>query len=224
MQLSLEVHGLTKEYRQNDIVVKALSGISFTLEQNLFTIVAGSSGSGKTTLLNILGGLDRQTAGSVKVLGTSLTDLSEQELANIRREKLGFIFQTSNLISTLTVFENIELPLLLLGRKKGSNERIMDILEAVDLVDKKGLLPKYLSGGEQQRAAIARALIHSPELVLADEPTSHLDSKNADVIIALLDELRIRFNSNVVLATHDPRIISRSNMILEIVDGKLACG
>jgi putative ABC transport system ATP-binding protein len=218
----MDVKGLTKEYRQNDLVVEALSGISFTLEQNLFTIVTGSSGSGKTTLLNVLGGLDRPSSGTVKVLDVDLTGLNEQELAHFRRKEIGFIFQAGNLISTLTVFENIELPLLLTGQKKGSKKRVESILEDVGLLDKRNLLPKFLSGGEQQRAAIARALVHSPKLVLADEPTAHLDSKNTDAIVSLLDGMRSRFNTTVLLATHDLGIASKCNMVLEIIDGKLA--
>lgn len=200
--------------------VNALSDVSCDIPAESFQIIAGPSGSGKTTLLNLIGGLDRATSGEVAIGDMSLGTLNERALALFRRHRVGFIFQGNNLITTLTAFENIELPLILTG-VRARNSRVQAILEEIGLGKKHRMFPQYLSAGEQQRVAVARAVVHSPDIVLADEPTANLDTQTGTAILTLLQRLNQRFKATVLLSTHDPRIIQAGHPVLHLSDGRL---
>ena len=194
--------------------------LNLAIGQGEFVALMGPSGSGKSTLLSLLAGLDRPTSGSVVVAGRELTGLTETELALFRSENLGFIFQSFNLIATMTALENVELPARF-SRKpiKNVRRRATELLELVGLRDRMNHLPSQLSGGQQQRVAIARALVNSPALILGDEPTGNLDSDNGLKVIDLLDNLRNTHNATLVLATHDPRVAARADRIIVLQDG-----
>jgi putative ABC transport system ATP-binding protein len=214
-----------KEYRPGKILVPALRGISLSLERGRFAALMGPSGSGKTTLLNLMGLLDEPDTGEVILDGQTMIGKKDRELSRIRRKQIGFIFQMFNLIPICTVFENIEYPLLnsevpVKYRKKAVIKRI----EEVELSGLENRFPSELSGGQQQRVAIARALVHSPSLIIADEPTANLDSKTGAVIIDLLHRLSRDYNTTVVLATHDPEILKRTERVIQIHDGLLTGG
>lgn len=216
----LDVKNLSKTYGKGDTMVKALDGVSFSVEQGEFVAIIGPSGSGKSTLLHILGGVDTPTSGSVIINDTDISQLDETALAIFRRRQIGLIYQFYNLIPILTVEENLTLPLLLDGRKP-------DKKQVQTLIDKLGLsyrlthLPNQLSGGQQQRVSIGRALVNNPALLLADEPTGNLDSENSKEIIALLRHFNKEFKQTVIIITHDEKIALSADRIISIEDGRI---
>ena len=200
------IRNLSKIYAQGEIQVTALDNISLDLAAGEFLALMGPSGSGKSTLLHIIAGIDRPTSGECLVQGVDVTKLNESQLADWRNQNVGFVFQTFNLIPVLTVFENVELPLLLtrLGRAQ-RRRQVQAALELVGLADRAHHLPKQLSGGQEQRAAIARALVTDPQIVVADEPTGNLDSHSAQDVLGILQSLSRQAGKTVILVTHDPK-------------------
>jgi putative ABC transport system ATP-binding protein len=206
------------------IGVDALRGVNLEIAEGDFMSVAGPSGSGKTTLMNIIGLIDRPTGGSVLLDGKEIGGLSRRELTRMRRDYIGFVFQSFNLLPVLNVFENVELPLVM-GKKGGSRaerrDRVEFLLEAVGLMDRKKHVPSELSGGQQQRAAIARALVTRPKLVIADEPTANLDSVNGERILELMKKINREEGTTFIFSTHDPGIWELANHTLFLHDGLL---
>lgn len=215
------VRDVTKSYRLGKLTVSALAGVSLTVEAGEFLAVAGPSGSGKTTLLNLIGCLDTPTSGEILIDSEPVSGLSPGRRADLRARKLGFIFQTFNLIPVLTAFENVEYPLLIHRRGGDVAARVRAALEQVGLADRARHRPPELSGGQQQRVAIARALVGQPALVLADEPTANLDSHTSHDIIQLMRGLNREQGTTFVFSTHDPRIMQAADRVLEISDGRL---
>lgn len=216
----LRVENLCKTYGSGEAAVKALDNVSLSVNKGEFVAIVGSSGSGKSTLLHILGGVDRPTSGRVFVDNTDIYSLSETKLAVFRRRQVGLIYQFYNLIPVLDVEENITLPLLLDARKP-DKAQLSDIMAMLKLVDRKKHLPNQLSGGQQQRVSIGRALINSPALVLADEPTGNLDSKNSEDIINLLRMSNKKYNQTLILVTHDHQTALKADRIITIEDGRI---
>lgn len=216
----LETKNLCKTYGEGDTLVKALDNVSFSVEQGEFIAIVGPSGSGKSTLLHILGGVDVPTSGEVIINGTKISDLDETALAIFRRRQIGLIYQFYNLIPILTVEENLTLPLLLDG-KKPDQKQIEMLVEKLGLENRLKHLPNELSGGQQQRVSIGRALLNSPALLLADEPTGNLDSENSKEIIKLLRQFNKENKQTVIIITHDERIALSADRIIEINDGKI---
>ncbi len=216
----LKVENISKIYGENNNLVKALDNISFTINEEEFIAITGASGSGKSTLLHILGGIDKPTSGQVWLENINLSNLTDNQLAGIRRSKIGIIYQFYNLIPTLTVEENITLPILL-DHKNINKKRLDSILEILDIKDRRDFLPNQLSGGQQQRVAIGRGLIYSPSIILADEPTGNLDSKNSENIINLLKNLNKKLKQTLVIVTHNLEIAKQADRILELKDGKI---
>ena len=214
------IHDLVKYYHVGDHVVKAVDHTSLEIERGKFTAIVGRSGSGKSTFLHLLGGLDRPDSGKVLIEGKNIYKLRENHLAAFRRKKIGFIFQDFNLIPSLSVWENVVLPLGLDGKKVNKQE-IMDILEKIGLDHKKDAMPNTLSGGEKQRVAIARALAGSPAIILADEPTGNLDSKTELEVMTLLKNCVKEYNQTLVMITHDETIAQMADRIIMIEDGKV---
>lgn len=216
----LETKNLCKTYGEGDTLVKALDNVSFSVEQGEFIAIVGPSGSGKSTLLHILGGVDVPTSGEVIINGTKISDLDETALAIFRRRQIGLIYQFYNLIPILTVEENLTLPLLLDGRKP-DQKQIEMLIEKLGLENRLKHLPNELSGGQQQRVSIGRALLNSPALLLADEPTGNLDSENSKEIIKLLRQFNKENKQTVIIITHDERIALSADRVIEINDGKI---
>lgn len=216
----LRVENLTKNYGTGEAAVKALDNISFTVKKGEFVAIMGSSGSGKSTLLHILGGVDRPTSGKVFLDDTDIYAMDETRLAIFRRRQVGLIYQFYNLIPVLNVEENITLPLLLDGRKP-DHEQLDVILNLLNLHDRRGHLPNQLSGGQQQRVSIGRALVNNPALVLADEPTGNLDSKNSADIVQLLKTSNRTYKQTLLLITHDRNIALQADRIISIEDGRI---
>ncbi len=216
----LETKNLCKTYGEGDTLVKALDNVSFSVEQGEFIAIVGPSGSGKSTLLHILGGVDVPTSGEVIINGTKISDLDETALAIFRRRQIGLIYQFYNLIPILTVEENLTLPLLLDGRKP-DQKQIEMLVEKLGLEKRLKHLPNELSGGQQQRVSIGRALLNSPALLLADEPTGNLDSENSKEIIKLLRQFNKENKQTVIIITHDERIALSADRVIEINDGKI---
>lgn len=216
----IEVKDLTKIYNPGDVAVHALRGVGLQIEKGEFTAVVGPSGSGKTTLLNIVGGLDRPTSGSVFVDGTDISQLTDNQLIDFRQKKIGFVFQSYNLIPVLTVEENTEFVMLLQNRPKAArNQRVAELLAAVGLSDKKDKRPSQLSGGQQQRVAVARALAPKPAFILADEPTANLDSASAANLLDIMEKLNREEGITFVFSTHDNRVIERARRVVTLEDG-----
>ncbi len=216
----IEAKKLTKIYNPDSIPVHALRGVDLTIEKGEFTAIVGPSGSGKTTLLNIIGGLDRPTAGTIKVDGQDISNLSDNQLIDFRQQKIGFVFQSYNLIPVLTVEENTEFVMLLQKRPKQERDaRVAELLTAVGLDDKKGKRPSQLSGGQQQRVAVARALAPKPTFVLADEPTANLDSESTANLLDIMEKLNRDEHITFVFSTHDQRVIDRARRVVTLVDG-----
>ena len=215
------VKDVTKTYRLGTLTVTALAGVSLTVRTGEFLAVAGPSGSGKTTLLNLIGCLDTPTSGEIAIDGEPVSALSPGRRADLRASKLGFVFQTFNLIPVLTAYENVEYPLLIHRRGGNVATRVRAALEQVGLGDRAKHRPPELSGGQQQRVAIARALVGEPALVLADEPTANLDSHTGHDIIELMRRLNREHGTTFVFSTHDPRIMQAADRVLEISDGRL---
>ena len=217
----LTIEHLCKVYGKGETAVKALDDVSFSVAKGDFVAIVGASGSGKSTLLHILGGVDRPTSGRVLINGTDIYSLNETKLAIFRRRQIGLIYQFYNLIPVLNVEENIALPLLLDERRPDPG-MIAEVLAMLGLSDRGKHLPNQLSGGQQQRVSIGRALINSPALVLADEPTGNLDSKNSAEIVNLLRMTNKKYNQTLVLITHDQNIALQADRIITIEDGHIA--
>jgi putative ABC transport system ATP-binding protein len=216
--LAIEVTDVVKDIPLGQSVVHALRGVSIQIPRGEVVAVVGPSGSGKTTLLGLLGGLDVATAGRIVVNGIDITRLSENKLADIRNRQIGFVFQSFNLIPTLTAVENVALPIQF-GRGKDAMRRAADLLETIGLGDRMNHKPSQLSGGEQQRVAIARALANDPAIILADEPTGNLDSANGERVMRQLLALRSDLGKTVVVVTHDPAIAVRTDRTIHLRDG-----
>lgn len=217
----LRIENLSKVYGSGETAVKALDNISFSVDKGEFVAIIGASGSGKSTLLHLLGGVDRPTSGKVFVDGTDIYKLDENKLAIFRRRQLGLIYQFYNLIPVLNVEENMTLPLLL-DQQKVDQKHLNDLLKNLNLTERVNHLPNQLSGGQQQRVSIGRALINNPALILADEPTGNLDSKNGMEIVELLKMFNKEYNQTLIMITHDERIALQADRIISIEDGKLA--
>lgn len=217
----LEVNNLNKVYGSGETKVEALKDISFSVEKGEFLAIIGPSGSGKSTLLHIIGGVDSPTSGSVIIGDTDIAKLDETALAIFRRRQIGLIYQFYNLIPILNVEENLTLPLLLDGRKP-DKQHVADIIDKLGLGERLNHLPNQLSGGQQQRVSIGRALINSPALLLADEPTGNLDSENSKEIIKLLRKFNKEQNQTVVIITHDEKIAMAADRVIAIEDGRIA--
>lgn len=216
----LEVKDLCKVYGEGDTAVHAVDHVSFEVEKGEFVAIVGASGSGKSTLMNLIGGIDRPTAGKVMIDGEDLYALSESERAIFRRRNIGMIFQFYNLIPTLTAEENIMLPFLL-DKRRPEKAKVKDLLALLGLEARATHLPSALSGGQQQRVSIGRALINDPAFILADEPTGNLDSQSGREVMALLQMANRKYHQTVLLITHDERIALSADRILTIGDGKL---
>lgn len=217
----LEAQNVTREYRMSAETIRALSGISVAIEPGEFVAILGTSGSGKSTLLNLFGGLDRPTAGEILFEGKSLRPLTSTEMSRYRLRSVGMIFQTFNLIPTMTARENVELALAFAGLGRSERRRrALELLDQVGLSNRAGHLPSELSGGEQQRVSIARAIANNPRILLADEPTGNLDSHRADEIMKLLDEMRRRDGRTIILVTHDRELANQyADRIIRLKDG-----
>ena len=220
----LSLTGITKVYRKGEIEVRALGGIDLDIEREEFCAIVGPSGSGKTTLLNIIGCLDRPTAGTMRYRGQELRILGEKELSAYRREHVSFIFQSYNLIPVLTVAENVEIPLSIAGnlQKKQMRKKALEVLDAVGIADKADRFPRELSGGQEQRVAIARALVKDPSVVLADEPTANLDSRTADEIVRLMKSMNKSLHTTFIFSTHDRMIMDEALRVVQLHDGMIA--
>lgn len=216
----LQVRDLTKTYGKGDTVVRGLDGVSFSVDKGEFVAIVGASGSGKSTLMHIIGGVDRPTSGSVEISGREIFKLNESELAVFRRRNIGLVYQFYNLIPTLTAEENILLPCLLDNRRP-DGDKLRKIIETIGLTDRAKHLPNELSGGQQLRVSVGRALINDPALILADEPTGNLDSKTSREIIELLKLSNKRYNQTLILITHDERIAALADRVLTISDGRI---
>ncbi|WP_277656552.1 ABC transporter ATP-binding protein [Seleniivibrio woodruffii] len=214
---------ISKVYRLGSEQVKALSDVSFSLEKSSFISFVGPSGSGKTTLLNMLGCLDRPTEGRLTVCGTDTAGLKPSQRADFRGKNIGFIFQDFNLIPVLSVYENVEYPLVMVQNicAKERRERIMRMLDAVGMAEHSEKRPSQLSGGQKQRVAAARALVTNPSLILADEPTANLDHETSMKIITLMKSMRDDFGTTFVFSTHDPKVVSEAEHVFVLEDGKL---
>ena len=215
----LEARNLAKTYETGGAKVLGLRGVDISIERGEFVAVMGPSGCGKSTLLNLLAGLDRPTAGEVRLDGVRIDGLSETDLARLRRRKVGFVFQFFNLVPTLSAVENVELPLLLVGRRRRAARRSAnELLTDLGIAEKQGAAPAELSGGEQQRVALARALANRPDVVLADEPTGNLDSASARDVLGLFREARGR-GQTLLLVTHDASVASAADRVIRLRDG-----
>lgn len=216
----LRVENLSKVYGKAETEVKALDNVSFSVEKGQFVAIIGPSGSGKSTLLHILGGVDKPTSGKVYVEGTEVYAQNDEQLAIFRRRQVGLIYQFYNLIPVLNVKENITLPVLMDGQKV-NEERLNELLSVLKLEKRQKHLPNQLSGGQQQRVSIGRALMNAPAVVLADEPTGNLDSKNSQEIIELLKLSNKKYNQTLIMITHDENIALQADRIIAIEDGKI---
>jgi len=216
----LELRQVSKTYRNGVQPVPVLHEISLTLEPGSLTALVGRSGCGKTTLLNLAGAMDLPTSGAVLIDGRATSSLSDAELTALRRRRVGFVFQFFQLLPTLTVLENVELPLLLAGTRRAS-ETALDRLNWVGLKEKAASMPYQLSGGQMQRVAIARALVHSPDLLLADEPTGNLDTTSGKQVLELLSESAVRFGATVLLATHSEEAAAIAHQRVHLRDGRI---
>lgn len=219
----LETAGLRKTYGQGESLVNALDGVNLKIEQGEFVSIVGTSGSGKSTLLHMLGGLDYPTEGKIYIGGKDISSLKEDELAIFRRRKIGFVFQSYNLVPVLNVYENIVFPIQLDGNKI-DQDYISRIINTLGLDAKVNNLPSQLSGGQQQRAAIARALAAKPAIILADEPTGNLDSRTSMDVLGLLKVTARKFEQTIVMITHNEEIAQMADRIVRIEDGKIRVG
>ena len=221
MKKVVELIDIKKVYRIGNEEVYAVNGITMSVEKGEFLCIMGASGSGKTTLLSLIGCLDKPTSGKVIIDGVDTSELSDKELTDIRRDKLGFVFQQYHLIPTLTAFENVELAMLIKGVPKKERERkVMELLEIMGIAHAADRKPSELSGGMQQRVAIARALANDPEILLCDEPTGNLDTKSGEIVMNLIKEQNER-GVTVVLVTHDPDVAKYAERVVRIRDGKI---
>lgn len=218
----IEIKGITKIYDIKTMPFQALNGIDLTFSQGEFVAIVGPSGSGKTTLLNMIGGLDSPTNGVVIIDGVNITQLSEWKKTDFRMKNIGFVFQSYNLIPVLTAKENIEFIMQLQGTNKEAIEnRALELLDAVGLNNKTNRRPNKLSGGEQQRVAVARALASKPKFILADEPTANLDSKSTENLLDIMEKMNKEENITFIFSTHDARVMKKARRIITIEDGKV---
>lgn len=218
--MGIQVEHLTKIYGNGENEVHALQDVSLTIEDGEFIAIIGASGSGKSTLLHMIGGVDKADSGTIYVNDVCITSLKDNEMTKFRREHIGIIYQFYNLIHVLNVVENIELPMQL-GKKKVSSEEMDAILNMLDLSDRKLHLPSQLSGGQQQRTAIARCLVAHPDVILADEPTGNLDSKNSEEVMKHLIAINQQQKQTIVMVTHDMELAKKATRILEMADGRI---
>ncbi|HXI12063.1 MAG TPA: ABC transporter ATP-binding protein [Thermoanaerobaculia bacterium] len=225
MAALVEIDNVRKVYQRDKFQVPVLNGITVSVPKGDFLALMGPSGSGKTTLLNLIAGIDRPTSGSISVEGRVISNFNESQLAKWRADHVGFIFQLYNLIPVLSAAENVELPLLLTKlSKKQRKEHVETALSIVGLGDRMSHYPRQLSGGQEQRVAIARAIVTDPTILVADEPTGDLDSKNAEETLTLLERLNREFGKTIIMVTHDPKAASRAQHILHLDKGVLAEG
>ncbi|NPV76115.1 MAG: ABC transporter ATP-binding protein [Anaerolineae bacterium] len=220
----IRTEGITKTFRMGEVEVHALCGVSFMIQRGEILSIMGPSGSGKSTLMNILGCLDRPTSGEYYLDGNLVSNMGDDELAEVRNRKVGFIFQSFNLLSRASALSNVELPLRYAGIREGRRERAIESLKAVGLADRIYHRPTELSGGQQQRVAIARALINNPAIILADEPTGNLDSKSGKEIMEILLSLNRERGTTVIIVTHDPTIAAQTQRVIRLRDGLLENG
>ncbi|EHR32631.1 ABC transporter ATP-binding protein [Helcococcus kunzii] len=216
----LEVKNLVKTYGKGENKIYAVNNVSFSVEKGEFVAIVGASGSGKSTLLHIIGGVDNKDAGTIIVNRKDISNFSEDDLAIYRRREVGIVYQFYNLLPTLTIKENIEIPYRLDG-KKLNEEKLNNMLNILGLSHRRDNLPNQLSGGEQQRTSIGRALINTPSILLADEPTGNLDSKNSQEIIKLLKDYNEKYNQTIILVTHDPNVADAADRVIQMSDGKI---
>ena len=214
---------VSKVYKMGELDLEVIKDLNISIGSGEFIAIVGPSGSGKSTVLNILGGLDTPTEGEVIVDSVNITNLNTTQLAHFRGEKIGFIFQSFNLIPVLSVYENIEYPLIMIQHlpPKEREKRVLEVLKEVDMLDQKEKYPDQISGGQKQRVAIARALVTNPKIVFADEPTANLDSKTAHRIIELMHKIKQDYNTTFVFATHDEKIVSSAERLITLVDGQI---
>ncbi len=217
----IEARDLSKVYLMGEVEVQALRGVSFTIGRGEIVSIMGPSGSGKSTLMNTLGCLDRPSSGEYILDGESVATLNDDQLADIRNRKVGFVFQSFNLLSRQTAITNVELPLRYSGKTEGRRERAIEALKAVGLEDRMTHRPYELSGGQQQRVAIARALVNNPAIIMADEPTGNLDSKVGREIMNLLLNLNRESGTTLIIVTHDPLIAEQTQRVIRLRDGEL---
>jgi len=219
----ISLREVTKVYRQGSVDVHALRGLTMDVEAGEFTAICGPSGSGKTTMLNLIGALDAMTSGSIVLEGRELASLNKKELSELRRDRIGFVFQAYNLMPVLTAYENAEMVLWVQGVDGPSRrERVMGLLEQVGLKGMENRRPSELSGGQQQRVAIARAIASNPAVVLADEPTANVDSETAETLLDLMEELNREQGVTFVFSTHDPQVMERARRVVRLIDGRVA--
>jgi putative ABC transport system ATP-binding protein len=218
----VEINKLTKQFRKGDEVITPLNEVTLQVEQGEFVSLMGASGSGKSTLLNAIAGIDRPTEGSIVIKGTDITKLSRAALADWRAANIGYIFQMHNLIPVLSAYENVELPLLLLPMSAAErHKRVMIALEAVNLVDRRDHYPRQLSGGQEQRVGIARAIVANPTIIVGDEPTGDLDAETTDAILDLIQRLNTELGMTLIVVTHDPRVGALAQRQIRLEKGKL---
>lgn len=221
MDWVIEARELTKTYTMGEIEVRALRGVSFNVKRGEVIAIMGPSGSGKSTMMNTIGCLDRPTSGEYILDGESVAQMNDDQLAGVRNRKIGFVFQSFNLLSRLTALGNVELPLRYAGLTHGRRERAQKALEAVGLADRVHHRPYELSGGQQQRVAVARALVNNPAIIMADEPTGNLDSKVGKEIMNLLLSLNKDLGTTLIIVTHDPKIAEQTQRVIRLRDGEL---
>lgn len=222
MKAQVTLENVAKYYTKGTMEIRALDGVSIDVKRGEFVSIMGASGSGKSTLLHLIGALDRSTAGEIYLEGKALSSLSDDALSDIRRERIGFIFQQFNLLPTLTSFENAALPTLLAGRaRREDRERVREMLAAVGMGDRLDHKPEELSGGQMQRVAIARALSMQPAIILADEPTGNLDSKMGEETLAILKECQESYGQTIIMVTHDAKAAAYGDRIITLKDGKV---
>ncbi len=219
----IEAKNLKKVYKTGELDLEVIKDFSLKINKGEFISLVGPSGSGKSTVLNMLGCLDTPTSGSLNINGTQTTTLDKTKLANFRGEHIGFIFQSFNLIPVLSVYENIEYPLIMIQNlpQDERKKRVLNLLEEVGMLEQKDKFPEQISGGQKQRVAIARALVTNPAIVFADEPTANLDSKTANAVIDLMQKIQKEHNTTFVFATHDEKIVSKVNRLITLVDGNI---
>jgi putative ABC transport system ATP-binding protein len=219
----IEAKNISKEYRGGEVNVRALKEVSFQIDPASFVSFVGPSGSGKTTLLNLIGCLDKPTDGNLTIAGTDVLKMERKESASFRGQHIGFIFQDFNLMPVLTVYENVEYPLLMVRNTPADErkQRVETLLEGVGMLEQRNKYPDQISGGQKQRVAVARALVTNPELVLADEPTANLDSKTAYTVIELMKKMRNDRQTTFIFSTHDPKIVGEAEIVYMLADGEL---
>ncbi len=217
----IQVAKLVKRYQEGEVTTPVIEGLDLTIEDGEFVAIVGPSGSGKSTLLNLIGCLDKPDSGEITIDGTVVSALKNKEALAFRAEHLGFIFQDFNLIESFTVFENVEFPLSVIRGEKNTRGRVVEVLDAIGMLDQIDKYPDQLSGGQKQRVAVARALVVNPRIILADEPTANLDSVSAKKVIDLMKQMQEQFNTTFVFSTHDTKIMTEARRIVTLQDGRI---